>query len=59
MTTEAQKRASKKYEAEKVEAFNVRVPKGMKKKIQAKAKKNGESVNAMINRLIEKELGKR
>ncbi len=58
MRTEAQKRASNKYEKEKVDSILVRVPKGMKDKITKKAKDNGESVNEMINRLIEKELRK-
>lgn len=55
-TSEAQKRATEKYEAEKVEAIRVRVPKGMRVKIKEYAAKNGESVNEMINRLIDKEL---
>ena len=55
--TEAQKKAMKNYER-KVDSFLVRVPKGMKELITQKAKENGESVNEMINRLIEKELKK-
>ena len=58
MVEDYRKRASKKYEKEKVDSFLVRVPKGMKAKIAKKAKDNGESVNGMINRLIEKELKK-
>ena len=58
MVEDYRKRASKKYEQEKVDSFLVRVPKGMKTKIAKKAKDNGESVNGMINRLIEKELKK-
>ena len=41
-----------------MDSILVRVPKGMKDKITKKAKENGESVNEMINRLIEKELRK-
>ena len=58
MVEDYRKRASKKYEQEKVDAHLVRVPQGMKAKIAKKAKDNGESVNGMINRLIEKELKK-
>lgn len=56
MTTEAQKRANKKYEDEKTESIRVRVPKGKKALVQECAKANNESVNSMINRLIDNEI---
>ena len=56
MTTEAQKRANKKYEDEKTESIRVRVPKGKKALAQECAKANNESVNSMINRLIDNEI---
>lgn len=54
--TEAQRRARDKWLSEKVEVINVRVPKGKKAVIQARAAQNNESVNAYINRLIEEDL---
>ena len=56
--SEAQKRASKKWDAEKVERITLRVPKGKKEIISKHASKNNESINAMINRLIDDELKK-
>lgn len=55
--TPAEDKAIKKWES-KQERIYFRVPKGMKEKIENHAKKNNESVNQMINRLIEKELKK-
>lgn len=57
--SESQKRASKKYEADKIDAIRIRVPKGMREKIKKHAAKNGESANEMINRLIQDELSKK
>ena len=54
--TEAQRRARYKWLSEKVEVINVRVPKGRKVVIQARAAQNNESVNAYINRLIDEYL---
>lgn len=53
--TAAQKEANKKWEANQ-ESIRVRVKPGMRKKIKDHAAKNNESINQMINRLIEKEL---
>lgn len=58
MTTEAQKKASRKWENEKAESIRLRVPKGKKKTIQELAEKNGESINGLINRLIDNEINK-
>ena len=51
-TTEAQRRANKKFLKEKVEDIRFRVPMGRKAIIQEHAKKHGESVNAFINRAV-------
>lgn len=56
MTTEAQKKANRKYEIEKTENIRIRVPIGKKEMIQKCAKLNNESINGMINRLIDEEL---
>lgn len=56
MTTEAQKKANRKYEIEKTENIRIRVPMGKKELIQKCAKSNNESVNGMVNRLIDEEL---
>lgn len=56
MTTEAQKKANRKYELEKTENIRIRVPIGKKELIQQCAKLNNESINRMVNRLIDEEL---
>ena len=56
MTTEAQKKANRKYEIEKTENIRIRVPIGKKEMIQKCAKLNNESINGMVNRLIDEEL---
>ncbi len=48
--------ANNRYNAKAYDRINIAVPKGTKDIIQAEAKKNGESVNAFINRLIDTEL---
>ena len=51
--TEAQKRATAKYNAKAYDRIEIKVPKGKKTEIQAFAKNHGESVNAFVTRLIE------
>lgn len=58
MTSDAQKKASAKYETEKTDNIRFRVPKGKRELIHACAEKNGESVNAMLNRLVDREIKK-
>lgn len=55
MATEAQRKASEKYIAEKCEELKVRVPKGMKAEIKARAEAEGKSVNAYILERLLKE----
>lgn len=50
--TEAEDRAIKKYEAEKIDKILLRVPKGQKARITSFAKAHGESTNAFIVRAI-------
>ncbi|MGN1406458.1 MAG: hypothetical protein ACI4WM_09290 [Erysipelotrichaceae bacterium] len=57
-SSEALKRAKKKWESEKVEQLTVRVKKGKRQVIADCAAKNHESVNRMLNRLIDEELKK-
>lgn len=52
--SEARKRANNKWLNEKVENITFRVPKGKKKVIQEFAADHGESVNAFINRAVNK-----
>lgn len=52
-SSEALKRAIKKYDLEKVDRIPMRVPKGKKEVIQAHAAKMGESVNAFLNRAVD------
>lgn len=42
-----------KYNKDKYDRFSLMLPKGKKEVIQRKAEKNGESVNAFINRAID------
>lgn len=51
--TEARKRANAKYNAKAYEQIPIRVLKGKKKIIQEYAKKQGETTNGFINRLID------
>lgn len=50
--SESQKRASIKYEANKIDKLTLRLPKGTKQLLEQKAKEEGLSVNAYINSLI-------
>lgn len=50
--SEAQKRATAKWQKEKVEELKFRVPKGEKAMIQEHAKSRGESTNSFIYRAI-------
>lgn len=54
-TSKSKLKANKRYDENTTEALRIRVPKGMKKVIQEIAQANGESVNGMINRLINEE----
>ena len=56
--TEAQKRAVRKYETEKVDNIHFTVPKGKREIIKKVAQENGESVNGMLNRLVNEEIEK-
>ena len=44
--------AKNKWNAKAYDRINLTIPKGEKEKIQAAAKQNGESVNALINRVV-------
>lgn len=52
-TSEALKRAVKKYDQEKIDRIPMRVPKGKKSIIQEHAAKRGESINAFLNRAVD------
>lgn len=52
-STEAQRRASKKWQDEKVDDIRFRVPKGKRAMIQEHASARGESVNAFLNRAVD------
>lgn len=57
--TEAQKRASIKYLAEKTESIQIRVPKGQKEIWRNAAADRGQSLNQLIIQLMERELSER
>ena len=50
--TEAQKRAEKKWNDEKVDSLHLRLRKGMREILQEHAQRQNESVNAFISRAI-------
>ena len=54
--TKAQQRAVNKYMKENYDEIKVRTDKGKKEKIKAHAEKQGESVNAFINRAIDEQM---
>lgn len=56
--SEAQKQASKKWEDNNIESVRFRVPKGKRELIQECAIKNNESMNSMLNRLVDTEIKK-
>lgn len=58
MVSPAQKKASQKWEAEKTDRILLRLPKGKKLMLENLAEEKSESVNALINRLIDEELSK-
>lgn len=49
--------ANNRYNAKAYDRINVAIPKGRKADIEAHAKRNGETVNALINRLLRADLG--
>lgn len=53
--TEAQKKASMKYIAEKTDDIRLRVPKGLKDKYKLEAEKRGMSMTQFIIECVEKE----
>ena len=52
-SSEAAKRAAKKYDQEKIDRIAMRVPKGKREAIQAHAQEQGESINAFLNRAVD------
>lgn len=55
-TTEAQKRATIKYMAEKLEKVEFRVPKGEKERIRQYAQSKGLSLTGYIKNLIKQDM---
>lgn len=52
--SKAQQKAVAKYMKENYDVYQVRMPKGKKATIQAHAEQHGESLNAFINRAIDR-----
>ena len=52
-SSEAAKRAVKKYDQERIDRIAMRVPKGKREVIQAHAQEQGESINAFLNRAVD------
>ena len=52
-SSEAAKRAVKKYDQEKIDRIAMRVPKGKREVIQAHAQEQGEPINAFLNRAVD------
>lgn len=55
--TEAQKRASRKYNENNYDRLYITIAKGKKEKIKEQAEKYGMSLNEYVVKLIEKDLG--
>ena len=51
--TEAQKRATAKYQADKLDVVRIRVPKGTKERWRAKAEASGKSLQRFIIDAVE------
>jgi uncharacterized protein (DUF1778 family) len=54
--TEAQKRATLKYDAKAYDRIELKVTKGKKADLQAHSETNGESLNGFVNRAIDETL---
>ena len=54
--TDAQKRATAKYNAKAYDRIEIKVKKGQKEVIQKRAEKHGKSLNSYIVDLIEEEM---
>ena len=54
--SEARIKANNRYNEKAYDRFNIAVPKGKKAIIAEKAAQNGESINAFVNRAIDREL---
>lgn len=55
--SEAQNKASQRYQKKAYDTYLLRLHKGQKEQIQAYAESNGESLNGYINRLIAEDMG--
>lgn len=55
--SEAQKRATMKYNAAAYDRIELRVPKGRKSAVEAHAKAKGESINGLVNALLRADMG--
>lgn len=58
-TPESVTKAIKKYEKEKIDRLMIRVPKGKREKIQEFATSRGESVNGLVNRLLDEAMAEK
>ena len=56
--SDSKRRAIYKWDREKVDSLHLRVKKGLREVLQAHAEKQGESVNAFINRAIAETMGR-
>jgi predicted HicB family RNase H-like nuclease len=54
--TEAQRRATQKYDAKAYDRVELKVAKGKKAALQAHAERKGESLNGFVNRAIDEAL---
>lgn len=52
-TSDAVKRATKKYDQEKIDRVFMRVPKGKKELLQEHAASQGETLNSFLNRAVD------
>ena len=55
--SKAQQKAVSKYMKDNYDEIKIRIPKGQKKVVQAYAQENGQSVNALIWRLLQDAMG--
>jgi len=55
--SKAQQKAVSKYMKNNYDEIKIRIPKGQKEIVQAYAQENGESVNALIWRLLQEAMG--
>lgn len=55
--SKAQMNATNRYNAKKYDNLRIVIPKGLKRAVEAHAKRKGESINGLVNELLRADMG--